>query len=69
MNIGVNLGLGIGCMVIAVLMAAIGTWFIVNGVKDRDWSGIIVAILILVVAAFALSSAVALFLKTWCGIL
>ena len=64
MNIGVNLGLGIGCMVIAVLMAAIGMWFVVNGVKDRDWSAIIVAILILAVAAFALSSAVALFLKT-----
>jgi hypothetical protein len=62
-NIGVNLGLGAGCVLIATLMALIGTWFMVNGVKDRDWSAIVVAALILAVAAFALSSAVGLFLK------
>jgi hypothetical protein len=63
-NIGVNLGLGAGCMLIAVLMALIGTWFVVNAIKDRDWSAIVVAALILVVAVFALGSAVALLLKT-----
>jgi len=63
MNIGVNLGLGAGCVLIAALMALIGTWFVVNGVKDRDWSAIVVAALILAVAVFALSSAVGLFLK------
>ena len=63
MNIGVNLGLGLGCVLIAALMGLIGTWFAVNGIKDRDWSAVVVAVLILVVAVFALGSAVALFLK------
>ena len=63
MNIGVNLGLGAGCVLIAALMALIGTWFMVNGIKNRDRSAIVVAALILVVAVFALGSAVGLFLK------
>ncbi len=63
MSIGVNLGLGIGCALIAAPMAVIGVWFGVNGVKDRDWSTLIVAILILAVVVFAAISAVGLFLK------
>jgi len=62
-NISVNAGLGAGCALIAVLMALIGAWFAVNGVKDRDWSSIFVAVLILAVAVFAMSSAVGLLLK------
>jgi hypothetical protein len=50
-------------VLIAALMALIGTWFMVNGIKNRDRSAIVVAALILVVAVFALGSAVGLFLK------
>lgn len=64
MNIGVNVGLGLGCLLIAVLMGSIGAWFAFSGFKDRDWSAIVVATLILAVAIFALGSAVGLFLKT-----
>ena len=57
----VNIGLGIGCIVIAVLMAAIGGWFSFTGFRDREWSSVALSVLILAVAAFAVVSAVTLF--------
>ncbi|MBN1376180.1 MAG: hypothetical protein JXA01_08505 [Dehalococcoidia bacterium] len=57
----VNIGLGIGCIVIAVLMAVIGGWFTWTGIKDREWSSVVLAALIFGVAVFAVISAVNLF--------
>jgi hypothetical protein len=57
----VNIGLGIGCIIIAVLMVTIGIWFIWTGIRDREWSSIILSVLILAVAAFAIVSAYNLF--------
>ncbi len=59
----VNIGLGIGCLIIAVLMALIGGWFSWTGLRDKDWSALLLAILILAVAVFAVVSAVTLFTK------
>lgn len=64
MQVALNVGLGIGCLVIAVLMGLIGGWFMVNGVRDRDWSAILIAGLILALTIFALISAVTLFMRT-----
>jgi drug/metabolite transporter superfamily protein YnfA len=63
MGVAVNIGLGIGCLIIAVLMAVIGGWFSWSGLRDRDWSALMLAILILAVAVFAVISAVSLFTK------
>ena len=63
MGVAVNIGLGIGCLVIAVLMAVIGGWFSWTGLRDKDWSAVVLAILILAVAVFAIVSAVSLFTK------
>jgi hypothetical protein len=63
MQIALNIGLGIGCLVVAVLMGLIGGWFMVNGVRDKDWSAIFVAAMILALTIFALSSAVMLFIR------
>ncbi|MHB8085574.1 MAG: hypothetical protein ACYDHZ_07100 [Dehalococcoidia bacterium] len=63
MGVAVNIGLGIGCLIIALLMALIGGWFSYAGFRDRDWSGVVLAILILAVAVFAVVSAVSLFTK------
>jgi len=57
----VNIGLGIGCIVIAVLMAAIGGWFSWTGIRDREWSSVILSLLIFGVAVFAVVSAINLF--------
>ncbi|MBN1691572.1 MAG: hypothetical protein JW901_11170 [Dehalococcoidia bacterium] len=57
----VNIGLGTGCIVIAVLMVVIGGWFIWTGIKDREWSSVVLAVLIFAVAVFAAISAVNLF--------
>jgi hypothetical protein len=57
----VNIGLGIGCIVIAVLMLAMGGWFSWTGFRDRDWSSVFLSVLILAVAVFAVVSAVNLF--------
>lgn len=57
----VNIGLGIGCIVIAVLMLAIGGWFSYTGIRDREWSSVILSLLIIGVAVFAVISAVNLF--------
>lgn len=57
----VNIGLGIGCIVIAVLLAVIGGWFSYAGFKKREWSSVLLAILIFGVAVFAIISAVNLF--------
>jgi uncharacterized membrane protein YccC len=57
----VNVGLGIGCLVIALLMAVIGGWFVWTGARDREWSSIVLAVFIYGVAAFAVISAVNLF--------
>ena len=61
--VAVNIGLGVGCLVIAVLMAVIGGWFSYAGIRDRDWSAVVLAVLILAVAVFAVVSAVSLFTK------
>ncbi|MGA2367145.1 MAG: hypothetical protein ABSF74_01020 [Dehalococcoidia bacterium] len=63
MGVAVNIGLGIGCLVIAVLMATLGGWFSWTGLRDKDWSAVALAILILAVAVFAVVSAVSLFTK------
>ena len=63
MGVAVNIGLGIGCLIIAVLMALIGGWFSWTGLRDKDWSALLLAILILAVAVFAVVSAVTLFTK------
>lgn len=57
----VNLGLGIGCLLIAALMAIMGGWFIWSGLRDRDWSSVGLSIIIFAVAAFACISAYKLF--------
>jgi hypothetical protein len=44
-------------------MAVIGGWFSWSGLRDRDWSALMLAILILAVAVFAVISAVSLFTK------
>lgn len=61
MGVEVDIGLGIGCLIIAVLMALIGGWFSWTGLRDKDWSALLLAILILAVAVFAVVSAVSLF--------
>jgi hypothetical protein len=58
-----NIGLGIGCLVIAALLGIIGGWYMANAIKDRDWSAIFVAALILALTIFAFNSAVMLFLR------
>jgi len=57
----VNIGLGIGCIVIAVLMLLIGGWFSWTGFRDREWSSVFLSALIIAVAVFAIVSAVNLF--------
>jgi amino acid permease len=57
----VNIGLGVGCIVIAALMAVIGGWFTYSGIKNREWSSVLLAILIFCVAIFAVINAVNLF--------
>jgi len=57
----VHIGLGIGCLVIAVLMVTIGVWFSWSGFRDRDWSAVLLALLIIAVAVFATISAFNLF--------
>lgn len=57
----VNIGLGVGCIVIAALMAIIGGWFSYTGFRNREWSSILLAILIFAVAIFAVINAVNLF--------
>ena len=61
MTSAVNIGLGVGCVVIALLMTAIGGWFIWSGFRDREWSSVVLSILIFAVAAFASVSAYNLF--------
>jgi len=63
MQLALNIGLGIGCLVIAALMGLIGGWFMVNAIRDKDWSVIFVAAMILALAIFALTSAVMLFIR------
>ena len=63
MQVALNIGLGIGCLVIAVLTGLIGGWFMVNGIRDKDWSAVFIAALILALTIFALSSAVMLFMR------
>ncbi len=63
MGSAVDIGLGIGCLIIAILMAGIGGWFSWTGFKDKDWSALFLAILILAVAVFAVISAISLFTR------
>jgi hypothetical protein len=63
MQSAVDIGLGIGCLIIAMLMAGIGGWFCWTGFKDKDWSALFLAILILAVAVFAVVSAINLFIR------
>lgn len=58
-----NVGLVVGCIIIGILMLAIGGWFCMTGVKDRDWSTVVLAIMVLGVAGFAFYSAY--YLVTW----
>ena len=57
----VNIGLGIGCVIIGLLMAFLGVWFMWNGFKDKDWSSVVLSVMIFGVAAFAGVSAYNLF--------
>ena len=63
MPLMLSTGLAIGCIIIGVLMLVIGGWFFFTGLKDREWSTVILSVMILGVAGFAFYSAYHLF--TW----
>jgi hypothetical protein len=63
MQVGMlNIGLGIGCLLVAALMTFWGAWFVFNGFKEREWGSVILDALGIGLACFAIYGAVNLFL-------
>ena len=63
MQVGMlNIGLGIGCLLVGGLMAFWGVWFIINGIKEKEWGSVFLGILGVGLACFAVYSAINLFL-------
>jgi len=63
MQATLNIGLGIGCLVVGGLMAFIAIWFGLNGIKEKDGVSVFFGLAILGVAVFAFVSAFNLFTK------
>ena len=63
MHAVLNIGLGIGCLAVGLLMASIALWFSWNGIKEKDKVSVFFGLAILAVAVFALISAYNMFTK------
>ncbi|MGA2157603.1 MAG: hypothetical protein ABSG90_00145 [Dehalococcoidia bacterium] len=63
MGVAVDIGLGIVCLIIAFLMALIGRWLSWIGFRDKDWSAVVLALMILAVTIFAVVSSIGLFTR------
>ena len=57
----VNIALGILCIIISVLLALLGSWFLWTGLKNRDRVSFILSIFIFALAGVAIFGAYSLF--------